>query len=122
MAVAEGFGKRKLISDLQIDPTAAYLLAAPSAPDEARETAVERAEAGERVTTAVAKEILAKARRKTTRKGRTLSAEKLLPRLIKSLERFRDRCNPKDVSELARHIREFADSLEEEPTGKKKKA
>jgi len=31
---------------LQIAPTAAYLLAAPSAPDEARQTAIERAESG----------------------------------------------------------------------------
>ena len=31
MAVAEHFGKTEIISDLQIQPTAAYLLAAPSA-------------------------------------------------------------------------------------------
>jgi hypothetical protein len=42
---------------------AAYLLAAPSAPDEAREQAVKRAEAGEKVTTEVAREILAEARK-----------------------------------------------------------
>src|SRR5262249_37303709 len=64
MAVAERFGpKSEMISDLTIQPTAAYLLAAPSAPDEAREAAIERAEAGERITSAVAKEILARARK-----------------------------------------------------------
>ncbi len=42
MSVAERFGgNTQLISHLPIDPTAAYLLAAPSAPDEARQTAVE---------------------------------------------------------------------------------
>src|ERR1051326_6685695 len=37
IAVAERFGpKSEMISDLKIEPTAAYLLAAPSAPDQAR--------------------------------------------------------------------------------------
>jgi hypothetical protein len=64
--VAERFGpKSEIISDLMIDPTAAYLLAAPSAPDEARQAAVERAEAGEHITAKVAKEILAQERKKT---------------------------------------------------------
>ncbi len=59
MSVAEHFGKTARVAELTIDATAAYLLAAPSTPDEARQTAVERAEAGEHVTTAVAKEIVA---------------------------------------------------------------
>jgi hypothetical protein len=43
IAVAETFGpKTEMIFDLRIEPTAAYLLAAPSAPDEARQTAIER--------------------------------------------------------------------------------
>src|SRR5207248_9850901 len=65
MSVAERFGgDPKLISDLTIQPTAAYLLAAPSAPDEARQQAIERAEAGEEITTSVAREIMAESRQK----------------------------------------------------------
>lgn len=59
MAVAERFGAgTEIISDLRIDPTAAYLLAAPSAPEEASEAAVARAQGGERITVSVAKQIL----------------------------------------------------------------
>ena len=59
MAVAEQFGpKNEIISHLAFQPTAAYLLAAPSVPDQARQLAIERAEAGERITTKVAREML----------------------------------------------------------------
>src|SRR5689334_10003005 len=48
LSVAEHFGPRSaLLADLAIQPTAAYLLAAPSVPEAARETAFRRAEAGE---------------------------------------------------------------------------
>jgi hypothetical protein len=40
MTVAECFGKTEIISDLQIEPTAAYLLAAPSTPENARQAAI----------------------------------------------------------------------------------
>jgi hypothetical protein len=120
MAVAEHFGKSETISDLRIEPTAAYLLAAPSAPNEARQAAVERAEKGERITPKVAKEILAKERKKPARKKRV--AQDLVEKLAKALGRFRERWNSKELSELARQLREFADSLEEEGTAKRKKA
>jgi hypothetical protein len=81
MAVAERFGKTEMISDLKIEPTAAYLLAAPSTPDEARQVAVERAEAGERITAKVAKQILAKERKKPGRRRRRASAAELAERL-----------------------------------------
>ncbi len=56
MVVAERFGgKSAIIADLPIEPTAASLLAAPSVPEQASEVAIEGAEAGEQVTTAVAK-------------------------------------------------------------------
>ena len=45
MSVAEQFKSAK-IADLPIQPSAAYFLAAPSVPDEARQVAVEKAEAG----------------------------------------------------------------------------
>jgi hypothetical protein len=122
MAVAEAFGpKTEIISDLQIAPTAAYLLAAPSAPDEAREAAVERAESGERITAKVAKEILAEERRKPARRRTRASAEKLGERLETVLARFRDQWNQKGLSELAEKLREFADSLEGGRGGSKKK-
>src|SRR5436190_867105 len=104
MAVAQAFGpKTAIIADLAIQPTAAYLLAAPSAPDEARQTAIERAEACEQITTAVAKEILAETRKKKRPKQqKALSADKLGLRLVKSLERYKERWNQKDLSDLAR--------------------
>jgi hypothetical protein len=122
MAVAEHFGpKTEIISDLTIQPTAAYLLAAPSAPDEALEAAIERAEAGEQITTAVAKEILAETRKKRRpKRKKALSADKLGVRLLKALERYRERWDPKELSELARHLREFADAIEKPRPGPKK--
>lgn len=87
-------------------------------PDEAREKAVERAEAGEQITTAVAKEILAETRKKKRpRRQKTLSLDKLSGRLGKVLERYRERWDPKEMAELTRQLREFADSL----SGKKAK-
>jgi hypothetical protein len=54
MSVAERFKSAK-IADLPIQPSAAYFLSAPSVPDEARQVAVEKAEAGESVTVAPTK-------------------------------------------------------------------
>ena len=48
MSVAEKFKSAK-IADLPIQPTAAWLLAAPSVLDKARQKAVEKAEAGEEI-------------------------------------------------------------------------
>lgn len=122
MSVAERFGpKTEIIADLTIQPTAAYLLAAPSVPDEAREKAIERAEAGEQITTAIAKEILAEARKKKRPKRRkTVEIEKMRGQLVKALERYRDRWDPKELAELARELREFADALDEQKGGRKK--
>jgi gas vesicle protein len=121
MNVADQFGPNtKLISDLAIMPTAAYLLAAPSVPEKARETAVERAEAGEQITTGVAKEIIAKLRKKSARKTKAVPTDKLGLRLTKALEKYKEQWNSKELSMLAQHLREFADSLEEK--GGKKKA
>lgn len=57
MAVADSFKSDKL-SDLDIAPSALYLLSAPSTPEEVREEALDRAEAGEPITHAIAKEIV----------------------------------------------------------------
>lgn len=119
IAVAERFGpKSEMISDLKIEPTAAYLLAASSAPDQARQVAIERAEGGERITAKVAREILAKERKKPTR--RRASTVSLKEKLAKALVRYRDRWNPKELSELVQQLREFAEALEQESASGKR--
>ena len=121
MSVAEQFKSAK-IADLPIQPSAAYLLAAPSVPDEAREKAVEKAEAGEEITFATAREIVAEARKKKRpRRQKTMPAEKLAGRLVAVLQRYRDRWDPKERAELARYLREFADSLDSQKGGKRTK-
>jgi hypothetical protein len=122
MAVAEHFGpKTEIISDLTIQPTAAYLLAAPSAPDEALEAAIERAEAGEQITTAVAKEILAKTRKKKSRQKKNVSPDALTQRLAKVLGRYQELWDQQDLTSLAKQLREFADSLtSQQQSGKKR--
>lgn len=123
MAVAEQFGgKTETLSELKIDPTAAYLLSAPSAPDEARQQAVERAEAGEQITTSVAKEILAETRKKKLKKRKPVPAEKLGLRLRKVLEKYKEKWKADDLAELAKQLREFADDLEKPQRGSRKKA
>jgi hypothetical protein len=119
MSVAEQFKSAKT-ADLPIQPSAAYLLAAPSVPDEAREKAVEKAEAGEEITFAAAREIVADARKKKRpRKQKAIPADKLAGRLVTVLERYRDRWDPKELADLARQLREFADSLDSQKGGKR---
>jgi hypothetical protein len=120
MAVSERFGKNEMISQMQIEPTAAYLLAAPSAPDEAREAAIKRAESGERITAKVAKKILAEERKKPARRRSGVSAEKLREKLETVLTQLRDQSNQKELSELAAKLREFADSLEKRDAPKRR--
>jgi hypothetical protein len=121
MSVADKFKSAK-IADLPIQPSAAYFLAAPSIPDEARQKAVEKAEAGEEITFATAKEIVAEARKKKRpRRHKTMPSEKLAGRLVNVLERYRDRWDPDELAELARHLREFADSLDSQKGSKRTK-
>jgi Protein of unknown function (DUF3102) len=123
MDVAEVFGpKSDIISDLAIAPTAAYLLAAPSTPYEARQVAVERAKSGETITAAVAKEILGTARKKAGKKGESVPSKKLRQRLERVLDRFREQWNQKEFSELACQLREFADGLEKAKPNERKMA
>jgi hypothetical protein len=123
ISVAERFGpKTEIIADLTIQPTAAYLLAAPSVPDEAREKAIKRAEAGEQITTTVAKEILAETRKKKRpARKKAVPTEKLRGRLVKVLERYRDRWDSKELATLAQQLREFADSLDSQKGAKRTK-
>jgi hypothetical protein len=50
-----------------------------------------------------------------------MPAEKLAGRLVTVLERYRDRWEPKELAELARQLREFADSLDSQKGGRKTK-
>lgn len=70
MQVAERF-KSVNFTDLQVAPAALYLLAAPSAPESAREEALLRAEEGEPITHRVAREIVAAHRAMPTPDRRT---------------------------------------------------
>jgi hypothetical protein len=123
MSVAERFGpKSEIIAELTIQPTAAYLLAAPSVPDEAREKAISMAEGGDKITTKVARKIVADARKKKrSRRHKPLATEMLGSRLGKVLERYKERWNQKELADLARQLREFADSLEDSRAGGRKK-
>jgi hypothetical protein len=113
MAVAERFGpKAEIISNLGIAPTAAYLLAAPSTPDEARQAAIAQAEAGRRVTVAVARDIVARARARSGKKWPSRPVDKLTKRLFRILYNFRHQWDAGALSILARHLREFADTLD----------
>jgi hypothetical protein len=85
MSVAERFKSAKF-AELPIQPSAAYLLAAPAVPDEARQVAIEKAEAGEEITFTTAKEIVAEAKKKRKpRRRKAVPTEKLGLRLIKVL-------------------------------------
>lgn len=50
ISVYETFGNRANFAQLDIAPSALYLLAAPSTPDEARQEAIEHASNGEKIT------------------------------------------------------------------------
>jgi hypothetical protein len=123
MAVAERFGpKTETISDLRIEPTAAYLLAAPSSPEEAIAVAIERAQRGESITAAIAREILSGLQKKRLRHARQspeVPAGKLLGQLLEALESFRRDWSPQQFPLLVRQLREFADSLEQEHNGRR---
>lgn len=123
MAVAEKFGpKSEIIADLKIAPTAAYLLAAPSAPDQARQKAIERAEAGETITTDLAKEIILKVKKKAAQRKELDTTEKLAKLLARALERYKERWGQDERAGLAQRLREIADSLEPPQRGGRRKA
>lgn len=113
MAVAEAFGsKSAIIADLGIQPTAAYLLAAPSVPDEARLMAVERAQSGEKITITVARELVNQAWAKGTERSPSARRTSREERLRRMLDRCREQWPRNDLSTLARLLREFANELE----------
>ncbi len=56
------------------------------------------------------------------RRRKVVPSEKLGLRLVDVLERYKERWNQKELAELARQLREFADALEKPQSGSKKKA
>jgi hypothetical protein len=114
MAVAARFAKSAIIADLAIEPTAAYLLAAPSTPDSACQAAITRARAGERITTGVAKEIVRQSKTTSKRAQKVPRDSVLALQLRKALERYRDQWGPKRLADLARELRDFADGLDKD--------
>lgn len=118
MAVAQRFGpKTEIISDLRIQPTAAYLLAAPSVPEEVCAAAIRRAESGEKITVSVAKEMLDTLKKQSVRRAEEATLErprqKLMGELIASLESFRRRWAPAEILLYVRELRDYADFLEQ---------
>jgi hypothetical protein len=97
MSVAERF-KFTEFAALPIQPSAAYLLAAR---DDARQVAVEKAEAGEEITFSTAREIVAATKKNGRKKAKPIPADKLGLRLVKSLERFKKQ----GIGQEYRHIR-----------------
>jgi hypothetical protein len=59
-----------------------------------------------------ASEIVAQAKKRRPRPQKPVPTDKLALRLVRALERYKERWNPDDLSELARHLREFADALD----------
>jgi hypothetical protein len=104
--------KSARVADLEMDVTAAYLLAAPSTPERARTLALERSENGEHITYALAQEIVAQARNNRRNDQATHHAPRARKRTLKALDRLRHRWPAEEAKELARLLREFADSLE----------
>ena len=83
--------------------------------------AIEKAEAGEEITFAAAKEIVAEAKKKRRpRRKKPVPADKLSLRLVKVLDRNRERWNPAALSLLAQQLREYADAIEKPERGRKK--
>jgi hypothetical protein len=111
MRVAAWLGKFwDNLSLIRIDTSAAYLLAAHSTPELAREIALLRARAGERITLAIAKEILAEA---SEEDEAAVSAAKLRRRLAKVLVSYRERWPAAEIRTMATQLRQCAESIEE---------
>jgi hypothetical protein len=114
MEVAVLFGsKTDILSDLAIPPTSLYLLAAPSTPFEARQTAIDRAQAGERITPAIVNEILASIRKVSPVKAKkTVPLDRLSQALRLMLRRFRDRFGLERAVEYAHQLHVYASDIE----------
>lgn len=120
MSVAEQFGpKVEKISNLPIVPSAAYILAAPSVPEEARKKAIEKAKEGKTISVIVAKTIIAETRselreEKGGQARKKRSASVLGPKLLSTLEKYLKGWASNDLPDLAQQLRQFADKVEKQ--------
>jgi hypothetical protein len=103
-------------SDIEDDPPRLFAFEEP--PLGLRAVRVVANDAGEEITFAKAKEIVAEAKKKRRpMQQKAVPADKLALRLVRALERYKQRWNPDDLSDLARHLREFAETLEKPECG-----
>ena len=103
----------------QIGPTACYLLVRRSVSEGARQEAIRRALAGDKITLAVAHEIIATNQEDGRTNGKRPAAEKRRVRLIGLLNRHMEHWYPTELPLFAGQLRDYADSL---AMGKKNKA
>ncbi len=61
-------------------------------------------------------------KKKRPRRQKAVPSDKLGLRLVKVLDRYRERWHPDESAEFARQLREYADGLEKPGRGGKKKA
>ena len=64
---------------------------------------------------------LADAKKNERNRTKPIPADNLAMRLVRVLERYRERWNPKELPNLAQHLRDFANALEKPEQGGKKK-
>lgn len=109
MQVAEKFSQCENLNSLPVRPSALYLLAQPSVPDEARDEALDKAESGEPITVAAAKEIIASHREPvdTGPLEITEAAKRLRNAVFRIIERYPDHGKPLAPD----HLRQIADEL-----------
>ncbi len=112
MNVAQRF-KSASVADLEVDLTAAYLLAAPSTQERVRAVALERAEHGEHITNATVQDIIAETKSQQNNGQAARRRVHARQRTLKALDRLRRQWPDGKAQELARLLREFADSLED---------
>lgn len=104
MAVAHQFGETANFSDLNIESSAAYLLAAPSVPEGVREEALRRAREGERITHAVAREILYSVTGRETSQHDLQRKDMLLESLANVVERVCQRWPEDDIGDVIAYM------------------
>lgn len=113
--VAIRFGPEcEIISHVVIHPTAAYLLAAPSVPERARELALKRACEGSAVTVQLARDLIQKVRGGQESRAQKVPSAFLRRRLRRALQWYQERWRPED---LAAVLREFIAELERPQKG-----
>ena len=129
MSVAEQFGpKVEIIANLPIAATAAYMLAAPSVPEKAREKAIEQAKGGQAISVGAAKTIIAEAKselrdeaRKEKKPAKRRPAAVLGPKLLTTLEKYLKGWATSELPDLVQQLRQFADKVEQKQQAKKTK-